>query len=61
MKKGTFVLAFILALFLACPFSAFGGAPMDSIQKEVNALLKVLGDPALKGDSAKAEKEKPRK
>ena len=58
MKKGTFLLAVSLALFLTCPFQAFGGAPMDSIQKEVNALLKVLGDPAYQGESAKAEKEK---
>ncbi len=58
MKKGTFFLALVLALFLSCPFSAFGGPPMDSIEKEVNALLKVLGDPALQGDAAKQEKEK---
>ena len=58
MKKGTFLLAVSLAFFLTCPFQTFGGAPMDSIQKEVNALLKVLGDPALQGDSAKAEKER---
>ena len=58
MKKGTFVLAMGLTLLLLCPFPAFAGAPMDSIQKEVNALLNVLSDPALKGDAAKEEKEK---
>ena len=58
MKRGTWALALIMALLLACPFQVFAGAPLDSIQKEVNELLKVLGDPALKAESAKAEKEK---
>ena len=58
MKRGTWALAFIMAFLLACPFQAFAGAPLDSIQKEVNALLNVLRDPALKAESAKAEKEK---
>lgn len=58
MKKGTWALVFIMAFFLACPFQAFAGAPLDSIQTQMNALLKVLGNPALKAPSAKAEKEK---
>jgi len=55
MKKTT--TAFILLLLLSLPLSSFAGAPLDSVKGNVDKVLNVLRDPALKGDSGKKAKK----
>jgi phospholipid transport system substrate-binding protein len=55
MKKG--LSSFILVLFLSLPLSSFAGAPLDSVKGNVDKVLDVLRDPALKGESGKKAKK----
>ena len=55
MKKGLSL--FILVLFLSLPLSSFAGAPLDSVKGNVDKVLDVLRDPALKGESGKKAKK----
>lgn len=43
-------------IFFFLAFSAYGGAPMDFVQKNVNRALDVVRDPTLKGEAAKKKK-----
>ena len=57
MKR--FFCGFGVALFFAFPFPAQGATPLATIEANVNRVLEVLCDPALKAESAKeAKKEK---
>ncbi len=48
-----------LILFLIVPLCSYAGVPIDTIEAQVNKVLDVLRDPALKGEMAKdATKEK---
>jgi len=59
MKKS--ISSFILVLFLSLPLSSFAGAPLDAVKGNVDKVLDVLRDPALKGKSGeKAKKAKVR-
>jgi phospholipid transport system substrate-binding protein len=55
MKKGLSSLVFVL--FLCMPLSSFAGAPLDSVKGNVDKVLDVLRDPALKGESGKKAKK----
>jgi phospholipid transport system substrate-binding protein len=54
MKK--LLIGLILTVFLIFPFYVRGGAPLETIQKNVNDLLVTLRDPALQGESGKRVK-----
>ena len=57
MKRNFIVLCVLISLFLFAP--AWAGAPLDTVQLNVNKGLEVLRDPRLKAESAKeAKKEK---
>ena len=60
MKRGIrgLHLTFLFIMFLIFPVNAIAGAPLESIQGQVNKVLDVLRDPALKADTAKEAKEK---
>lgn len=47
----------IFGLLLLLPSPVFAGAPMDTVQANVNKVLEILRDPALKPASAKAVKK----
>jgi phospholipid transport system substrate-binding protein len=51
MKKQLFA-GLILIAFLAHPFSAFGGLPLDTLKGNVEKVLDILKDPSIKGKSA---------
>ena len=55
MKKS--LSSFILVLFLSLPLSSFAGAPLDAVKGNVDKVLDVLRDPALKGESGKKTKK----
>ena len=46
-----------IVLVILLPLVSFAGVPMDTVKNGVNKVLAVAGDPALKGDAAKAAKE----
>jgi len=46
-----------ILLFFLSTLPAFAGAPLDTVQTNVNQVLDVLRDPKLKGESAKAIKK----
>ncbi len=49
----------LLASFLLIiPLQVHAGVPLDTVKTHVNSVLDVLRDPALKGEEAKATKEK---
>jgi phospholipid transport system substrate-binding protein len=52
------MLIIALAALKLSPVSAFAASPLETIQSQVNQVLEVLQDPALKAESAKAAKEK---
>ena len=58
MRKRWEGLLLWLTVLMIVPLPAFAGAPLETMQTQVNNVLGVLGDPALKGESAKAVKEK---
>jgi phospholipid transport system substrate-binding protein len=58
MKKSVLWIIALLAALMALSFSAFAQPPLETIQTQVNKLLEVLADPALKTPSAKETKEK---
>lgn len=58
MKRLLSALTLLLISFMFCPFSAFAQSPQEIIQTQVTNVLEVLGDPALKTESAKETKEK---
>lgn len=58
MKKSVLWMISLLAALMAFSFSAFAQPPLETIQTQVNKLLEVLADPALKAPSAKENKEK---
>ena len=55
MKRHVIGLGIVMILLSALPASA--GAPLDTVQANVNKVLDVLRDPALKGESAKGTKK----
>jgi phospholipid transport system substrate-binding protein len=61
MKKGGIMKkslsSFILILFLSLPLASFAGAPLDAVKGNVDKVLDVLRDPALKGESGKKTKK----
>ena len=59
MKRGIrgLHLTFLFMMSLIFPVNAIAGAPLESIQGQVNKVLDVLRDPALKAESAKEAKE----
>ncbi len=57
MKRTVIILSVLISLFWFAP--AWAGAPLDTVQLNVNKGLEVLRDPKLKAESAKeAKKEK---
>jgi phospholipid transport system substrate-binding protein len=55
MKKVFFGLS--LLFFLIAPLSVFAGLPLTTVEGNVNSVLNVLRDPALKGQAAKKTKK----
>lgn len=51
MKKS--LAALLLIILVTFPFSVVAGPPLDAVQGNVNKVLDVLRDPALKGDQGK--------
>ena len=58
MKRLAGALVIALISLMIFPFSAFAQSPLETIQTQVNKVLEVLRDPALKAESAKETKEK---
>jgi len=59
MKRSLVVLIIALAALKLSPVSAFAApSPLETIQTQVDQVLEVLRDPALKAESAKGAKEK---
>jgi phospholipid transport system substrate-binding protein len=58
MKKCVLWIIALLAALMIFSVSAFAQPPLETIQNQVNKLLEVLADPALKAPSAKEPKEK---
>ena len=54
MKRQLIIGIVLLVLF---PFPVHAGAPLDTVQANVNKVLEVLRDPALKAESAKEAKK----
>ena len=54
MKKQGIVLTLIILLII--PLSVYAGAPLDSVKGNIDKVLDVLRDPALKGESGKKTK-----
>jgi phospholipid transport system substrate-binding protein len=54
MKKQGIALTLIILLII--PLSVYAGAPLDSVKGNINKVLDVLRDPALKGESGKKTK-----
>ncbi|MFZ3138733.1 MAG: ABC transporter substrate-binding protein [Thermodesulfovibrionales bacterium] len=54
MKKQGIALTLIILLIV--PLSVYAGAPLDSVKGNINKVLDVLRDPALKGESGKKTK-----
>jgi phospholipid transport system substrate-binding protein len=57
MKRGIVALSFVFMVSMAFPLYVHGAAPVDTIETEVNKILDVLRDPALKAPSAKETRE----
>jgi phospholipid transport system substrate-binding protein len=57
MKRLAGALAILLMSLMIFPFSASAQPPLETIQIQVNKVLEVLRDPALKAESAKKTKE----
>jgi phospholipid transport system substrate-binding protein len=55
MKRTIFVLSIIISLLFSIP--AWAGAPLDTVQLNVNKGLEVLRDPKLKAESAREIKK----
>jgi phospholipid transport system substrate-binding protein len=58
MKRSLVVLIIALVALTLSPVSAFAATPLETIKPQVDRVLEVLRDPALKAESAKAAKEK---
>ena len=58
MKRLAGALAILLMSLMIFPFSASAQPPLETIQTQVNKVLEVLRDPALKSESVKETKEK---
>jgi len=58
MKRSLVVLIIAFVALTLSPVSAFAASPLETAQTQVNRVLEVLRDPALKAESAKAAKEK---
>ena len=58
MKRLAAALAILLISLMSFPFSACAQSPLEIIQTQVNKVLEVLRDPALKAESAKENREK---
>ena len=58
MKRLLGALAILLISLMTFPFSASAQSPLETIQTQVNKVLEVLRDPALKAESAKETREK---
>jgi phospholipid transport system substrate-binding protein len=55
VKRTIIILSIIISLFLFLP--AWAGAPLDTVQLNVNKGLEILRDPKLKAESAKEVKK----
>jgi len=55
MKRNLIVLC--LFTFVLFPFTLFASVPLTTIESHVNSVLKILRDPALKGEAAKKTKK----
>ena len=55
MKRSLIVLC--LFTFVLFPFTLFASVPLTTIEGHVNSVLKILRDPALKGEAAKKTKK----
>ena len=58
MKRLVAALAILLISLIIIPFSALAQSPLETIQTQVNKVLEVLRDPALKAESARENREK---
>ena len=58
MKRLVGALVILLISLMTFPFSASAQSPLETIQTQVNKVLEVLRDPALKAESAKENREK---
>jgi phospholipid transport system substrate-binding protein len=58
MRKPLLLSVIFLAVLGLSSISAFAASPLETIQTQVNKVLEVLRDPALKGESAKETREK---
>ena len=56
--KRTIAISSVILLLLLISLPAYAGAPLDTVQLNVNKVLEVLRDPALKADSAMAKEIK---
>jgi len=57
MKRHFIGLSILMFFLAALPLYVHAGAPLDTVQANVNKVLDVLRDPKLKGDSAKGIKK----
>ena len=55
MKRNLIMLC--LCTFVLFPFTVFASVPLTTIEGHVNSVLKILRDPALKGEAAKKTKK----
>ena len=58
MRRRWRILPLWFVVVVMLPLPAMAGAPLETMQAKVKNVLEVLGDPSLKGESAKAVKEK---
>ncbi len=58
MRKPLLLLVIFLAVLGLWLISAFAASPLETIQTQVNKVLEVLRDPALKGEAAKETRVK---
>ncbi|MHB1025066.1 MAG: Tgt2/MlaC family protein [Desulfobacteria bacterium] len=57
MKRHFIGLGILMFFMATLPVSVYAGAPLDTVQANVNKVLDVLRDPNLKGESAKGIKK----
>ena len=57
MRRSIKGFCFILIVSLLFPLQVNAAAPLDTVQAQINKILAVLRDPALKSESAKKQKE----
>jgi phospholipid transport system substrate-binding protein len=54
MKR--YLIGFVIVVWVALPLSVFSTTPMETIRKEVESVLAILANPALKGEAGREAK-----